>query len=59
LGGVFKGHDDEFVKKYGENTAFGRMTDPEEVGAPLVFLAGEASRGMTGHNLRVDGGWKV
>lgn len=59
LGGVFKGHDDEFVKKYGDHTAFGRMTLPEEIGAPLVFLASDASAGMTGHNLRVDAGWKV
>jgi len=59
LGGVFKGHDDDFVKKYGDHTAYGRMVLPEEVGAPLVFLASEASAGMTGHNLRVDGGWTV
>lgn len=59
LGGVFNGHEDDFAKKYARHTALGRMTEPEEVGAPLVFLASEASRGMTGHMLRVDGGWKV
>lgn len=59
LGGVFNGHDDEFVKKYGARTALGRMVQPEEIGAPLVFLVSEASAGMTGHNVRVDGGWKV
>lgn len=59
LGGVFNGHDDEFVKKYEAHTALGHMVRSEEIGAPLVFLASEASAGMTGQNLRVDGGWKV
>ncbi len=59
LGGVLKGHDDDFVKKYGQHNAFGRMMDPAEVGAPLVFLASQASRGMTGQMVCVDGGWKV
>ncbi|MDP3997357.1 MAG: SDR family oxidoreductase [bacterium] len=56
LGGVFNGHDDEFARKYSERVPLGRMVDPEDIGAPLVFLASEASSGMTGHNLVVDGG---
>jgi NAD(P)-dependent dehydrogenase (short-subunit alcohol dehydrogenase family) len=57
LGGVLKGHDKEFQKKYGARAPLGRMVELEEVGAPIVFLASDASSGMTGANLIVDGGW--
>lgn len=57
LGGVFKGHNDEFVKKYSTHTMLGRMIDVDEIGAPLVFLASDASKAMTGHLLSVDAGW--
>ena len=30
---------------------------PEEIGALVVFLAGEAARGITGSNYSIDGGW--
>lgn len=59
LGGVFNGHEDEFVKKYARHNAFGRMTEASEAAEPMVFLASDASRGMTGQNLKVDGGWKI
>ncbi len=59
VGGVLKGHDEEFQKKYGQYSMFGRMTLPEEVGAPLVFLASDASQGTTGHLLTVDGGFSA
>lgn len=34
----------------------GRCAQPEEVAAPIVFLASNAASFITGVNLRVDGG---
>lgn len=58
-GGVLKGHDSEFQEKYGHYSMLGRMVEPGEVAPPLVFLASDAARGMTGHLLVVDGGFSA
>jgi NAD(P)-dependent dehydrogenase (short-subunit alcohol dehydrogenase family) len=33
------------------------MAEPEDLEGPLVFLASRASQYLTGHELRVDGGF--
>jgi NAD(P)-dependent dehydrogenase (short-subunit alcohol dehydrogenase family) len=56
-GGVAGGQDAEFLAKYNARVPLGRMAEPEDLAGPLVFLASDASRYLTGHELRVDGGF--
>jgi NAD(P)-dependent dehydrogenase (short-subunit alcohol dehydrogenase family) len=56
-GGVLGGQDAEFKRKYAERVPLGRMADAADLKGPLVFLASRASSYVTGHELRVDGGF--
>jgi NAD(P)-dependent dehydrogenase (short-subunit alcohol dehydrogenase family) len=56
-GGVRGGQDPEFLRKYCARVPLGRMAEPDDLTGPLVFLASEKSRYVTGHELRVDGGF--
>jgi NAD(P)-dependent dehydrogenase (short-subunit alcohol dehydrogenase family) len=56
-GGVLAGQDPEFKAKYGARVPLRRMAEPEDLKGPLVFLASNASSYVTGHELRVDGGF--
>jgi NAD(P)-dependent dehydrogenase (short-subunit alcohol dehydrogenase family) len=38
-------------------TPLGRLVEPDEVAAGIVFLAGDAAAMITGHTLPIDGGW--
>lgn len=56
-GGVLGGQDDDFKTKYGARVPLRRMAHAEDLKGPLVFLASAASSYVTGHELRVDGGF--
>jgi NAD(P)-dependent dehydrogenase (short-subunit alcohol dehydrogenase family) len=56
-GGVLGDQDPEFVRKYSDRVPLGRMADPSDLIGPLLFLASDASSYVTGHELRVDGGF--
>lgn len=56
-GGVLASQDDRFKTKYAARVPLGRMAEAEDLKGPLVFLASAASSYVTGHELRVDGGF--
>lgn len=56
-GGVLGGQDGEFLAKYRARTPLRRMANPDDLRGPLLFMASDMSRYMTGHELRVDGGF--
>jgi len=56
-GGVLGGQDDQFKQKFTARVPIGRMAEPGDLMGPLLFLASDASRYVTGINLQVDGGF--
>jgi NAD(P)-dependent dehydrogenase (short-subunit alcohol dehydrogenase family) len=57
IAGVFNNQEQAFLDVYCGRIPVGRMANAEEYNGSVLFLASEASRYMTGHNLIVDGGW--
>lgn len=55
-GGVFNGHQEEFVRRYADRTAMGRMANSDDLVGMVIFLASDASRYCTGQQFIVDGG---
>lgn len=58
-GGVYRNEDPKFVGKYNKLTPLGRMGKPDDLVMPVLFLASDGARYVTGHNLMVDGGWTI
>ncbi|MGE0592518.1 MAG: SDR family oxidoreductase [Vicinamibacterales bacterium] len=56
-GGVLGGQDEQFKAKYGTRVPLGRLATADDLKGPLVFLASSAAAYVTGHELRVDGGF--
>jgi NAD(P)-dependent dehydrogenase (short-subunit alcohol dehydrogenase family) len=56
-GGVEDGQDPKFVAQYSRRCPLGRMATVEDITGGIVFLASDAARYVTGHNLVMDGGW--
>ncbi len=54
--GVFRGHEEGFYRQLASRIPMGRMAAEHEYKGAIVFLASDASRFMTGHNLVMDGG---
>lgn len=57
FGGVFNRQEEEFLRGYTAHVPLGRMANPEDYTAAVVFLMSRGSAYMTGANLVVDGGW--
>lgn len=58
-GGVINNQSTEFIKKYESVTPAGRMGNPQDLLAPIEFLAHPSSSYITGVTLPVDGGWSL
>jgi NAD(P)-dependent dehydrogenase (short-subunit alcohol dehydrogenase family) len=56
-GGVVGGQDADFKRKYASRVPLARMAQADDLKGPVVFLASRASSYVTGHELRVDGGF--
>lgn len=49
--------DEDLTRAILDATPLGRIAEPEEVAAAILFLSSDAARMITGHTLPVDGGW--
>lgn len=58
-GGIFRGQPEKFVERYQIKTPLGRMATENDFKGAIAYLASDLSAYVTGHILRVDGGWGI
>jgi len=58
-GGVYDHQDESFYREYARKTPLRRMAAWTDYNGPVLFLASDASRYMTGQLLIVDGGFSA
>jgi len=56
-GGLARGQDPAFVKRYEARTPLGRMGTERDVAEAVRWLASDASAYISGQTIAVDGGW--
>lgn len=56
-GGIFNNQASKFVKNYSYKTPLSRMGFSEDIKGAIAYLASDASKYVTGHNIVVDGGF--
>jgi NAD(P)-dependent dehydrogenase (short-subunit alcohol dehydrogenase family) len=58
-GGVASGQNHTFTENYSRRTPLGHMAETSDIAHAMQYLASDAAKYVTGHNLVVDGGWTV
>jgi NAD(P)-dependent dehydrogenase (short-subunit alcohol dehydrogenase family) len=58
-GGVYQKQSEKFVNLYEKRTPMRRMATTADIVGPVIFLASDAARYITGQNILVDGGWST
>lgn len=58
-GGIERGQDPEFQKRYKAKTPLNRMGIEEDLKGAVAYLASDLSAYVTGQNIVVDGGWTL
>lgn len=56
-GGVASGQNQTFTDNYAYRTPLGSMARTDDMAHAMQYLASDAAKYVTGHNLVVDGGW--
>lgn len=58
-GGIYRGQPKKFVSNYLKKVPLKRMANEKDFCGAIAFLATDASKYVTGQNIRIDGGFSV